>query len=153
FQLLPYLEQDSVFRVFDEDEPTSYEVPDKLNQNKPPARQLIKTFISPADPTAPSGTVTKISDRDLKPPIKDAEYATTSYAVNGMIFGLPWAQFPRTFQDGTSNTVVIAERYQVCSDGKKTVYNLWACASISPEMPSFAFRPREKGKATGQFGP
>src|SRR4029453_5745562 len=58
--------------------------------------------------------------------ITNAEFATTSYAANGMVFkgnsGLP-----RTFVDGTSNTIMFAERYQVCTPASgDPVYNLWA---------------------------
>lgn len=158
FSLLPYIEKDffeqhDVFQTFDKSSPTSYEQPAVANKNSPPARQLIKPFISPADDSAPNGTTIKVNDLDLKPPIKNAEYATCSYAANGIVFGQPGAALPRTFQDGESNTIVFAERYQVCSDGKSTIHNLWALASVSPSLPSFAYRPKVKGKETGQFTP
>jgi prepilin-type N-terminal cleavage/methylation domain-containing protein len=79
----------------------------------------IKTFTAPADPSAPG---------DGYPDPSTPRYGT-SYAPNEAVFayGLtidkswrsgnvasPTARIPATFQDGTSNTIVFAEKYQVC---------------------------------------
>lgn len=75
----------------------------------------IKTFVGPADPTSPpTGLVDTGSPR----------YGT-SYAPNEYVFGvisngtqinqgIPTASMARTFLDGTSNTIVLAEKYMVC---------------------------------------
>ena len=47
--------------------------------------------------------------------IAAGEFATTSYAANGYVFRSNTGGLPRTFVDGTSNTVMFAERYQVCT--------------------------------------
>jgi prepilin-type N-terminal cleavage/methylation domain-containing protein len=81
----------------------------------------VKFFQCPSDPSAPLGGVT------TKPPsVYDAGYATTSYAVNWgptqwgtltLLSGMP---------DGTSNTVLFAERYQDC---------VWKPATPCPALP------------------
>jgi hypothetical protein len=65
-------------------------------------------------------------------------YATTSYAVNALVFRGNTAGLPRTFVDGTSNTIMIGERYQVCTNGSVTVHNLWGMGNYDPRMPAFA---------------
>ena len=76
----------------------------------------IKTFINPADPTNPPGGLI-----DTGSP----RYAT-SYAPNEFVFNAvtvpstqiyqmtPQAHIPSTFQDGTSNTILFAEKYAEC---------------------------------------
>jgi prepilin-type N-terminal cleavage/methylation domain-containing protein len=176
FQLLPYMEQDSIYRSFQPNQPTSYEQPiAAVNQGKPAAQQYIRTLVSPADGSASEGNVvagigvTFTGTTPIPPPIANATYATCSYVFNGQIFGQQGAALPRTFQDGTSNTVVFAERYQMCnftSGQAITASNapcLWAYAasnntSAQPAAsgsPSFALQ-WNSGNVAGagsQFAP
>jgi prepilin-type N-terminal cleavage/methylation domain-containing protein len=87
----------------------------------------VKTFISPADPSAPANG---------EPDTSSPRYGT-SYAANEAVFasGLtvnpnfrngttaPVANIPRTFVDGTSTTIVFAEKFMTCgSNGGATFY-------------------------------
>jgi prepilin-type N-terminal cleavage/methylation domain-containing protein len=88
----------------------------------------IKTYVSPSDPTdPPSGLIDTGSPR----------YGT-SYAPNEWVFGsgnappnnqisdtAPKASIPRTFVDGTSNTIVWAEKYAVCGSATNSVASFY----------------------------
>ncbi len=73
---------------------------------------VVKGFISPGDPSAPAGGTVTVATWGSR--------GATSYAANWYVFGNNdggSAQIPRTFQDGTSNTIVFVERYAVCNSG------------------------------------
>ena len=59
------------------------------------------------------------------------------------------ARFPTSLQDGTSGTVLFAERYRACN-GKSTQ---WAYGGNGYCNPSFAFLPQPGGAATEMFAP
>jgi prepilin-type N-terminal cleavage/methylation domain-containing protein len=67
-----------------------------------PASVLIKTYLSPADPS--------VSDAMAK-----GFFEVSSYAANAQVFGGS-PQLPSTFQDGTSNTIIFAEHYALCRE-------------------------------------
>jgi type II secretory pathway pseudopilin PulG len=131
FNILPYIEQDNVYRVFQKGTPSTY-----FRPTTGAARTIIPTYLSPADSTASNGTtMTAVAAPAVGggTAITAGEYATTSYAANGYVFRSNTGGLPRTFVDGTSNTIMFAERYQVCTPastqtqpGKEPVYNLWA---------------------------
>jgi prepilin-type N-terminal cleavage/methylation domain-containing protein len=109
--MLPFIEQDNVHRAQAALHPDSW----WCGYN-------IKTYISPADPSAPADGF----------PDHSNPRAGTSYAPNEAVFaaGLtivpgfrdgkpprtpsPVARIPATFSDGTSNTIVFAEKYMIC---------------------------------------
>src|SRR5207253_5283992 len=93
----------------------------------------IPTLLSPADSTASNGTTmtgvaaAAVTGAPSTSGIVNGEFATTSYAANGYVFRSNTGGLPRTFVDGTSNTIMFAERYQVCTPASgNPVYNLWA---------------------------
>jgi len=137
FNILPYIEQDNIYRVFNRAAATSY-----YNSATGAAMNIIPTYLSPADSTASNGTTTTVSYTPTPAPataVSGGLYATTSYAANGAVFGSNSAGLPRTFVDGTSNTIMVAERYQVCTNGAGTAtYNLWGMGYWDPRMPAFA---------------
>ncbi len=101
--LLPYMEQDNVFRI--------------TTGNSYTSAAVIKTFLSPSDPTMPAGGKTW-SNR-----------GATSYAPNWYAFGGGWgedwqvggkARIPASFPDGTSLTIAYAEWYAVCGNPSST---------------------------------
>jgi prepilin-type N-terminal cleavage/methylation domain-containing protein len=138
FQLLPYIEQDPLYR--------SVPRPNTEAQLETAAKTVLRILVSPADPSNP----TSISPEDpgvviaagstAVPPGYPHQYsstgwATTSYAVNGLL----WPNNVRpnlnqSFADGTSNTIAVAERAQVCGG----VANLWAMSDLPPEQATFA---------------
>jgi len=160
FNILPYVEQDNVYRVFQKADPTTY----ARNTGTPlgAARTIIPVFLSPADSTASNGTtmviasMTAVTGAPTNTTLANAEFATTSYAANGLVFKSNTGGLPRTFQDGTSNTIMFAERYQVCTPATGSpVYNLWAfgrnnlaaSGGKQPSPPAFYFVARTTGDA------
>jgi len=88
----------------------------------------IKTYVSPSDPSAPPSGI----------PDTGSPRGGTSYAPNEYVFGAqnmgagqwgpdtnPFASIPRTFADGTSNTIVFAEKYMVCGNNINNVANFY----------------------------
>jgi type II secretory pathway pseudopilin PulG len=72
----------------------------------------------------------------------DGWLATSNYAVNFLVFGdrnrnsLDGApRLPATIPDGTSNTIFVAERLQMCGGEP----NAWGYAGASPWAPVFAY--------------
>jgi prepilin-type N-terminal cleavage/methylation domain-containing protein len=122
FHLLPYLEQTPLY--------TSSKItaggyvnvyvafPAAFGGNDLNA-QPIKTYICPSDPSAFSGVV---ADN------LGLSYGAGCYALNGQVFckvdpmtgkfqstqGIP--RVPSTFQDGTSNTIMFADKYAICTN-------------------------------------
>lgn len=150
FNILPYIKNDSVFRIFNSN-PTTLNYTNTLTggRNPPPggaAAHTIKEFLDPADQTVGENShFSATFSLPWQPPAPFAEsftgrYATTSYAANALIFGSNDAGLPRTFKDGTSNTIMIAQRPQVCDpmDGSPPTYNGWAFGYYGPQTPAFA---------------
>jgi len=111
-----------------------------------------RLFLDPADPTAHEL-------RDMPMTLPDGSfgyYATGNYAANGL---LPWGtdKLPRSVPHGTANTVLFAERPQVCRTAEgDEVCNLWGLGVYSQHMPAFAaLTPSEPPglRSTGQVAP
>jgi prepilin-type N-terminal cleavage/methylation domain-containing protein len=109
--IMPFIEQDNVFKG---QWYGSYQ-----NWTANGANTPIKTFIAPGDPSSPSN--------GLQPNYNN--WGTTSYSPNFLVFGTgssagDWsaprgadggfARIPATFQDGTSNIIMMMERYHTC---------------------------------------
>jgi prepilin-type N-terminal cleavage/methylation domain-containing protein len=129
FWILPFIEQSTLFNaastgtagVYD---PTAYPV---APQNAA-GTAGIKTFICPADPSInPDGHTPNGGNQGLGGG-SETRPGATSYAANGQVFasnfganfvpgsggGTGTARIPATFQDGTSNTIIFAEKYGDC---------------------------------------
>ena len=113
--LLPYIEQENVFKTQASLHPDSWW-----------CGYTIKTYNSPADPSAAANGY---------PDPSTPRYGS-SYAPNEAVFAFglnitpnwrngnvvnPVARIPATFLDGTSNTIVFAEKYQVCGPSQGSV--------------------------------
>jgi type II secretory pathway pseudopilin PulG len=87
-KLLPFVEEDVLFRKID----FKKSIDDKANADARKAR--VKTYLSP---------------RDRQQTVRD-EYGPTNYLFNDKLFSLnSKANIPRSFPDGTSNTIVVGE--------------------------------------------
>jgi prepilin-type N-terminal cleavage/methylation domain-containing protein len=120
YWLLPYIEQDNIFALH----PTYYSwtMPGETDPG-PIVNQTIKTFLCPSDPN--------------NEPVQmwGGGWAAGNYVANYQVFGHPvandnWqgdgkARIPATFVDGTSNTIIFAEKSGRCNG----VGNLWGHGS------------------------
>jgi hypothetical protein len=114
FHLLPFIEQAQVYRQADGDvtKNATYSI-------------VITIFLNPMDNQGPP-------DMHYK-----GWLATSSYAANWMVFGHVdggTANIPRTFRDGTSNTMAYVERYQMCNGNPCA----WGYSSLYYWAPMFA---------------
>ena len=120
FYLLPYIQQDNVYRQAEGD----------VSKNATYS-MIIPTFLNHKDTSAPPGNRYK------------GWLATTNYAANWMAFGNTdggTAIIPTTFPDGTSNTIVFAERYQMCRGNPCA----WGYSSLYYWAPMFAYYSKGK---------
>jgi prepilin-type N-terminal cleavage/methylation domain-containing protein len=102
--------------------------------------RTLKAFICPADPSVPSGTYTDV--------LFSLPWGTSSYAGNFLVFGLTDRNFnilsyqgdsriPTDIPDGTSNTILFAERYAVCESTalalqRACLWDWWEGLSVGP---------------------
>jgi prepilin-type N-terminal cleavage/methylation domain-containing protein len=135
FQILPFIEGGNVYQLYQQQTPTTY-----YNATTGAARSIFKAYLSPADPSAPDG-VTGTSNVTGVTPSFTGTYATTSYVVNGMGFqpGSSW----KSFIDGQSLTIMVAERYQECrlpTSPTTPVYTFWGLGAYSASTAAFALQ-------------
>lgn len=108
FFILPFLEQGNLMKLWD----------GKTGSNQWNGANQIPTprvFICPSDPSMTPDHTTNSN----APLASGAGFAITSYSFNGQVFGdtCPKPKIPITFQDGTSNTALVFERYAICGQG------------------------------------
>jgi type II secretory pathway pseudopilin PulG len=111
FFLLPYLEQDNLYQ----------QAGGQVWKNGAYGT-VIQVFVNPQDPSAPPGNRYK------------GWLATTSYPGNWMVFKDGGSAVQRIV-DGTSNTLMFAERYQMCNNQPCA----WGYAAYHSWAPMFAF--------------
>jgi prepilin-type N-terminal cleavage/methylation domain-containing protein/prepilin-type processing-associated H-X9-DG protein len=149
FWLLPYVEQDNLYKAASTGS-GSYDAGLSPINTTP-----IKTFMCPSDPTGSGGVVNDGSGNDGQ--------AICNYAANAQVFGVstgvggnpPWhisspegqARIPATFSDGTSNTVLFAEKYGSCTNASinTTAGSVWARNNTWPSTygPYFGYGSRD----------
>ncbi len=119
--ILPYMEQKNI-------QSQAWGGADQSNENwstRALQSNVVKAYISPGDPTAPSGgTVSASTGQESGQPA-----GATTYAANALVFGTttwgnPVGNITTLFPDGTSNTIVFAEKYAVCSGSQRAWQNL-----------------------------
>ncbi|NBO92312.1 MAG: DUF1559 domain-containing protein [Planctomycetia bacterium] len=151
FLLLPYLEQDRLFQSFSHTDPAGY------YRKSPPglASTVLSVYLCPADfSSEDKKTYYAQSTLSYMPPVPFVShwtglYATSNYAANGLVFRMNNADLPKTFSDGTSTTVVVAERYRLCNGTN----NLWGYGDSGNITPAFAFLPMPGDAGTFMFAP
>jgi len=127
FFLLPYIEQDAIYKL---GLASTTKYPHDAVYNI-----VVKTYIVPADPTGSAGQAWA------------GGWALGEYGVNYQVVGDTWpsqagwdkaARIPGTFADGTSNTIVFAEKMGLCTTSP--VGALWAHGNWNPPwMSLFAY--------------
>jgi prepilin-type N-terminal cleavage/methylation domain-containing protein len=150
FHLLPHVEQDNLYRSTAEPGngppvgPGTYYTP--FGPTYPGiATSPIKVYQNPSDPSmSASGTITGSNT------VADG-WGACGYAFNAQVFCQvdSWGNFedwpgkpriPNTFPDGTSTTVLFAEKFAVCGapGGPYAGANAWAEAPTEEATPVFA---------------
>jgi hypothetical protein len=157
--LLPFIEQDNLYRQgqtgANNPNPVGANiqtwlgaVPGAPTPNNQVGSQVVKTFIAPADSSTSNGRHGTFGTALTA----GARWAVSNYAINAQVLGTaqvlqtasPWgaqlaalpgglngsARIPATFQDGTSLTIVFAEKYGTCNTTNTTFSQgtgtLWA---------------------------
>jgi prepilin-type N-terminal cleavage/methylation domain-containing protein len=132
--LLPYLEQNNLYQstAFTRADGSIVYLPGFPLGNNSAYLQTVKSYVCPSDPGAPLLTAVPAGP--------------SSYAANAQIFGtvdlngnlINWygaATIPGSIPDGTSNTILFAEKLSVCNQ----LFNLWGYFATTPVVyPSFA---------------
>jgi prepilin-type N-terminal cleavage/methylation domain-containing protein len=117
FHLLPFLEEGNLYQ-------------------QPDPSQPLKVYTCPSDPSVESNGTCTI----------DPAWAAGCYASNFQVFAPEnnwggFAEIPKSFKDGTSTTILLAERYASCGDNKSA----WDYQQIDENTPSFAVFSRGPG--------
>jgi prepilin-type N-terminal cleavage/methylation domain-containing protein len=150
WMLLPFLEQGDLFNLANEY--AYYEIPQSGGGYKYGCEYQQNLFLCPTDASGPDFGLWSVdgSSGDL------GLWAFGNYATNFQVFGAPNAgdnganmngspSFAFTFQDGTANTIVFAEKARHLADDYDS---LWAHGSwCVPYMALFAY-----GSANGSTG-
>ena len=101
--LLPYLEQDTLYKQFDTDQGWN------ADANQPAARQMVKAFLCPANPRlASAGEPALTHYVGVAGLGRDAATLPATDRKAGF-FGYDRAIGPRDIKDGTSNTLMVIE--------------------------------------------
>jgi prepilin-type N-terminal cleavage/methylation domain-containing protein len=108
YYLLPYIEQDAIYKNSTINGFSSASNP-LVGTSTRAYGVTIKTYVCPSDGSAPANNTRQLTQGD---PLSTV--ATSNYAANPLVFTIG-ANMPNTFQDGTSNTITFAERYQICN--------------------------------------
>jgi prepilin-type N-terminal cleavage/methylation domain-containing protein len=142
FHLLPFIEQDNLYK-------SSFANNIYYPGNNGVYSMPVKTYICPSDPTIPA------TGQLPYPPSPGFIMGACSYAFNALIFCKPGitftnppmpsgsfdpqgdARIPATFTDGTSNTMVMTEKYALCTNKTWPIGgNFWAYGALSsPPLP------------------
>jgi prepilin-type N-terminal cleavage/methylation domain-containing protein len=125
FHLLPFIEQDNLYKSSFVPFGTGGYYPLHGNWNPPTWTHVVKLYLNPSDPSTPG------SGRSLGGSPEQGEFAHAGYAANAQVFGVVRsdgslsssgagalaygvARIPGTFNDGTSHTILFAEKYARC---------------------------------------
>jgi prepilin-type N-terminal cleavage/methylation domain-containing protein len=155
FHMLPHLEQGNLYRRAlgsvpfpPPDGPTVVHFPGNNNVYSQP----VKTFLCPSDPSV---------DADGVVMINGFPFGASSYAPNAMVISQRFAinpqgkaRIPADIPDGTSNTILHAEKYARCSNtvmapAFRDGGNAWAYSGAAP----FPWQPPPMSPPRPGFGP
>jgi prepilin-type N-terminal cleavage/methylation domain-containing protein len=146
--LLPFIEQQNVYRTMS---PNGYAGGEYF--------QVIKTYLCPSDPSNAGGKSQTANGGANG-------WGAGNYGANYLVFGNPIAttvhgreqgaaRMNATFKDGTTNTIVFAERYATCGiggslNGTSTYGSLWA-DSNSVWRPAFCINNVSQTPSTAGY--
>jgi prepilin-type N-terminal cleavage/methylation domain-containing protein len=136
FHLLPFIEQDNLYK-------NSVVSGGPSGAANAASQTVVKTYLCPSDPTTSSSNGWPIGGWAV----------TGNYAPNYLVFGQTDQQInasiPRTFQDGTSNTIMFAEVYGRCTNSGNAgagsgVFNYWGTNDDSGGATIFMMDPNRR---------
>ncbi len=149
YRLLPYLEESALYEsIARVDSLAAYYAVMPTASGR---AAVVKTFISPADPSNPSNLFVVSG---VPNPINNGLWALCSYAYNPLVFRPAPAGLGRSFADGTSNTLLFTEKYQKCGSGSTAIVSYWFGSPVgnSPIRLWCAFLPgAELLSPSGQY--
>jgi prepilin-type N-terminal cleavage/methylation domain-containing protein len=158
FHLLPYLEQDNLYKSAVTTGPNPFGQNPGANQPYysstsglgTPAFvgvRPLKVLVCPSDFTCTPQPYTDL--------VYGYQWSTSSYAANFLVFGQAdsngtffgyqgTASIPRSFPDGTSNTILFTERYAVCISNtiplsRACLWDWWELATTVPGHDYYPF--------------
>jgi hypothetical protein len=150
FHLLPFLEQDNLYK-------SSYAAGNFHAGNKGVLSKPIKTLLCASDPSVDSSGVV-VDGQTSQNPWGAACYAGNVQAFarvdkdGNLIDGQGAARIPGSFSDGTSNTILFAEKYARCTnDIFAEGGSYWAYWNTDPTIVGFG--PKHPGFEISFWGP
>jgi hypothetical protein len=142
FTVLPYIEGGSIYAGFSKGNPETY-----YRMTNGMCSRTVRTFVSPFETgpakDAPVFSIDVESPGAVPPfPTKfTGWYSTTNFVANGMVFSPQPDNRPpclKAITDGSSQTIMLAERFQICQSAIGDVPTLWGLGSYSAATASFA---------------
>lgn len=141
FHLLPFVEQSALYQKSTLPFPPSWRDSSFGGLSTTP----LKIYVCPADPSA-----TSTGQAVLGPLGQQNRWAAGCYAANAQVFGVVsnaligtvssyqgCGRIPSSFTDGTSQTILFAEKYASCGKGG----SLWDGYDIAPSGVTFPYLP------------
>jgi prepilin-type N-terminal cleavage/methylation domain-containing protein len=134
FHLLPFVEQTNLYQQ-------SYFAGYYFAGNNGVYSQPVKTFVCPSDPSAPANMIAK--------DVMGNNWGVSSYAINAQIActvysdgsigsAAAYARIPSDFPDGTSNTILVTEKYAQCFNNNYPVGgSFWAYYYTGPNIQAY----------------
>jgi prepilin-type N-terminal cleavage/methylation domain-containing protein len=115
FYLLPYVEQDNLYKAAAGDPVNGSMTATQVNGIRLGAN-VVKTFLCPSDPSVPNAGVYGGCGQMQSTYIQRDGFASACYAANVLVFEpRGTVSIEVSMPDGTANTVMFAERYKNCS--------------------------------------
>ena len=125
FLLLPHLEQPALYHsIRGIASQADYDAVMPTDRGR---AAVVKVFVSPADSTNPSGQVVITRARS---PLNNGLWGTASYGYNPVVFRTVPVGLGRSFADGTSQTLMFAEKLKVCGPNGAAVQNYWFASHV-----------------------
>jgi prepilin-type N-terminal cleavage/methylation domain-containing protein len=163
FYMLPYIEQDNIYKnCYDPNVDGNNSAPGYRPWLNGAYQKKMKTYICPSDPSMPTtGIVTTPAGNDPTQGNWSDTWGLTSYAANAQVLGQcdangnlqNWdgaARMPATFQDGTSNTILFAEKYAQCGVSGNA-WEWWWYNSWQPTFVNTGVSPAQAVGAGSKF--